>query len=410
MNEARIRQYAHLIAVTGVNVQKGQPVIIQAAVDQHAFATMVMEECYKAGASWVRVDWSCQPQTLLHFEHQSLETLSRVPAWREAQLQQMADEIPARIHISSEDPAGLAGIDLQKMQQSRRATFPIIRKYMDQIEHRSQWTIAAVPSEAWAVKVFPELSPADAVEKLWEAILSACRVTGDNDPVQAWREHDDHFVARCRWLNEQHFDAITYKSANGTDFRAELIPQGVWCGGGESNLDQVCYNPNMPTEEIFTSPMRGKAEGTLVSTMPLSYQGQMIDHFSITFHDGRAVSWQAETGEELLGQILTMDEGAACLGELALVPESSPIRQSGILFYNTLFDENACCHAAVGRGFNDCIENYQQRTDEECKALGVNESMIHVDFMIGAPDLCITGWRGGEPTPIFVNGEWAHTL
>lgn len=410
MTEAMLQKYARLIAVSGVNVQKGQPVIINACVDQYAFVTLVMEECYKAGASWVRVDWSYQPQTLLHYQYQSLEQLSTVTAWREAQLQQMVDELPVRISIVSEDPAGLAGIDRQKMQKSRQATFPILRKYHDQVEYKCQWTIAALPSPQWAAKVFPGLPADEAVTRLWQAIMNAVHITEDNDPVEAWKQHDANFIARSRWLNDQHFDALTYKSSNGTDFRAELIPEGQWCGGGESNLDDVYYNPNMPTEEIFTSPMRGKAEGTLVSTKPLSYQGQMIDNFSITFRDGKAAEWHAETGEELLGQMLTMDEGAAYLGELALVPESSPINRSGILFYNTLFDENASCHVAVGRGFNDCIQNYKQRTDEECKALGVNDSMIHVDFMVGAPDMTITGWKDGVPTPIFVNGEWAQAL
>ena len=410
MEEAMLRKYAHLIAVTGANVQKGQPVLLTASVDQHAFAEMVAEECYKAGASWVRVDWSDQKLTKLHYGYQSLELLSTVSAWREAQMQQMVDELPCRIYISSEDPDGLRGLDMEKVQKSRQATYPTVRKYYDQIENKHQWTIAAIPSPEWARKVFPGISDEEAVEKLWQAIFDSCHITKDNDPIEAWKQHNERFRARCRWLNEQKFDSVTYKSSNGTDFRAELIPQGVWCGGGETTIGGVFFNPNMPTEEIFTSPMKGKAEGKLVSTKPLSYMGQIIENFSITFENGKAVRWEAEKGEELLTRMLTMDEGAAYLGELALVPMQSPICQSGILFYETLFDENASCHVAVGRGFNDCIEGYQSKSDEECKALGINDSMVHTDFMVGADDLCITGWKNGVATPIFVNGEWAQNV
>ena len=410
MNPEMIKKYAKLIVVTGANVQKGQPVVVTASVDQSAFAEAVVEECYKAGAKWVRMEWTCQNITKLHYNHQSLEQLSTVSAWKEAQLQQMVDELPCQIHITSEDPDGMQGIDMMKVQKSRQATYPIVKKYADAVENKYQWVIAAVPSEKWAVKVFPGIPAGEAVEKLWEAIMLACHVTADNDPVEAWKRHNANFLARCKWLNDRHFDTITYKSKNGTDFSASLIPEGRWVGGGETTIGGVFFNPNMPTEEIFISPMRGKAEGTLVSTKPLSYMGQMIENFSITFQGGKAVSWQAEKGQEVLNRIITMDEGSACLGELALVPSSSPISRSGILFYETLFDENASCHVALGRGFNDCIENFQDRTDEECKKLGVNESMIHVDFMIGTEDLNITGWKNGVPTPIFVNGEWAENV
>jgi aminopeptidase len=290
------------------------------------------------------------------------------------------------------------------------ATYPVLKPYRDAIRSKHQWTIAAVPSVAWAKKVFPELKKNQAVEALWKAILDAVHVSDDpaNDPVAEWARHNENFKARCAWLNAQKFDRLTYKSANGTDFSAELIPEGCWCGGGEYTKQGNYFNPNLPTEEIFTSPMKGKAEGKLVSTKPLSSQGQLIEDFWIRFEDGRAVEWDAAKGAEALGRMLTMDEGAARLGELALIPCSSPINQSGILFYETLFDENACCHVAVGAGFNDCIDGYLDKTDEECKALGINDSMIHVDFMIGTEDLCITGYKNGVAIPVFVNGEWAQ--
>lgn len=407
MKKSLIRKYAHLVAVCGANVQKKQPVIINAAVDQAEFVTMVADECYKAGASYVRVDWSCLPLTKLHYRHQSVKTLSTVLPWEEEKLRQQTVDFPARIHIVSDDPAGLRGVNQHKMQKAAIARYPIIKPYRDAIENRTQWTIVAVPSRAWAKSVFPQLSPAQAVEKLWGAILDAVHVTEDNDPVAAWRAHNESFRRRCQWLNDQRFDRLVYHSANGTDFSADLIHEGQWCGGSEDTLDGVTFNPNMPTEEIFTSPMKGKAEGKLVATKPLSYQGQLIDKFWIRFEDGKAVEWDAQTGKELLDRMLSMDEGSRMLGELALIPNNSPISNSGILFYETLFDENASCHVALGRGFNDCIRGYQQKTDAECQALGINDSMIHVDFMIGAPDMEITGYRDGVAVPVFRNGEWA---
>ena len=407
MNKTMMKKYAALIAQVGANVQKGQPVVIYAETDQAEFVSYVTEACYKAGASRVSYEWSYQPITKMTYKYRTLKSLSTVPAWQEAKLAQMVEEVPCRIRIESADPDGLKGINREKVQKSRMATYPILKKYNDALENKDQWTIAAVPSYAWAKKVFPGEKKNKAYEMLWDAILQAVRVTKDNDPVEAWRQHNETFKEKCTWLNAQHFDYLEYKSKNCTDFRASLIPEGKWCGGGDTSLLGNFFNPNLPTEEIFTSPKRGMAEGKLVSTKPLSYQGQLIENFSITFKDGKAVEWDAESGKELLTQMLTMDEGAAYLGELALVPKDSPISESGILFYNTLFDENASCHVALGRGFMDTIVDFQNKTQEECRALGINDSMIHVDFMIGADDMTITGYKDGKATPIFVNGTWA---
>lgn len=407
MNKTILRKYARLIARVGANVQKGQPVRLFVNVNAADFAVMVVDECYKAGASRVDVEWSCQPVTKLHYRHQSQKSLNTVPAWQEEKLKLMRDELPCRIFIISEDPDGLKGVNQTKMQKARIAQYPIIKPYRDAIENRHQWCIAAAPSYEWAKKVFPWLSKHAAYEKLWEAILASVRVTKDNDPEEAWRIHNENFRHRCDWLNAQKFDYLTYKSANGTDFKAWLIPEGHWNGGGEYTKQGVYFNPNMPTEEIFTSPCKGKAEGTLVSTKPLSYEGQLIENFSLTFKDGKVVSCKAEKGQPLLEKMISMDEGARMLGELALIPCDSPINNSGILYYETLFDENASCHVALGHGFNDCIDGYMDKTNEECQALGINDSMIHVDFMIGAPDMEITGYKNGKAVPIFRGGEWA---
>ena len=410
MTKTMMKKYATLVARVGANVKKGQVVTISASVEHSEFAAYVTEACYKAGASRVDHEWSCQAITKMHYKYRTLKSLSTVPAWKEEKMKLAVEEIPCRIHIIGEDPDGLRGINQEKMQKSRIATYPIVKKYNDAMENKEQWTIVAVPSYAWAKKVFPGEKKNKAYEMLWDEILKSVRITKDNDPIEAWNQHNEAFKARCAWLNEQHFDYLEYKSANGTDFRASLIPEGHWCGGGEVSLLGNFFNPNMPTEEIFTSPKKGCADGKLVSTKPLSYQGQLIDKFYITFKDGKAVEWDAEVGKPLLDRMLSMDEGAGYLGELALVPKDSPISESGVLFYNTLFDENASCHVALGRGFMDTINDFQNKTHEECHALGINDSMIHVDFMIGAPDMSITGYKDGKATPIFANGTWAQKI
>ena len=391
----------------GANIQKGQTVRLFINADQYEFASVLVDECYKAGASRVDVDFSWQPITKLDYRHRTLKSLSKVQTWEEERLKLMTEELPCRIFILSDDPDGLRGVDQTKMQKAHMARYSVIKPYRDAIDNKHQWTIAAVPSYAWAKKVFPGLTKYQAYNKLWDAILASVHVTETNDPVEAWRAHNENIKKRTEWLNAQKFDYLEYRSANGTDFKAWLMPESRWCGGGESTLGGVYYNPNMPTEEVFTTPCKGRAEGTLVSTKPLSYQGQLIENFSVTFKNGKAVSWQAEKGESLLTKMIGMDEGAAMLGELALIPCSSPISSSGILYYETLFDENASCHVALGRGFNECVEGFENLSNDQCKALGVNDSMIHVDFMIGAPDMNITGYKNGRATPVFVNGEWA---
>ncbi|MCQ2462347.1 MAG: aminopeptidase [Clostridia bacterium] len=407
MKKTVMRKYARLIARTGANIQKGQAVKLYINVDQYEFAALMVEECYKAGAGRVDLEWDSQPLTKLNYKYRSVKSLSTVHKWEEEKLKLMTEELPCRIYIISDDPDGLKGINQTKMQKAQIARYPVIKPYRDAIESKHQWTIAAIPSVQWAKKVFPDLTKKAAYEKLWEVILQTVMVTADNDPEKQWQEHNENFRRRCDRLNAYKFDYLHYQSVNGTDFKAWLIPEGHWCGGAETTKQGVTFNPNMPTEEIFTSPMQGRCEGTLVATKPLSYEGQLIENFSITFENGKAVSFKAEKGEKLLEKMLGMDEGARKLGELALIACNSPINNSGVLFYETLFDENASCHVALGRGFNDCIDGYLEKTNEECIALGINESMIHVDFMIGSEDMKITGYKNGEAVPIFENGNWS---
>ena len=406
MDQARLEKYAHLIAKCGVNVQKGQEVFVTAGLDQPAFVQMVVEECYKLGASRVVVDWDYQPLAKLHNKYCTVETLGELTGYQKARWEHYLEKVPCRIYLDSDDPDGLAGIDQDKMLKAQQMRYPLIKGYRDQLENKDQWCIAGVPGAAWAHKLFPELPEAEAIEKLWEAILLTARIT--DDPVAEWKAHDEDLQARCDYLNSLGIEKLHYTAGNGTDLTVGMIPEGIFGGGGETSLQGIFSNPNIPTEECFTTPMRGQAEGIVHASMPLSREGQLIEDFWIRFHEGKAVEWHAEKNENLLTNIITADEGAAYLGECALIPYESPIRQSGILFYNTLYDENASCHLALGMGFADCIRDFENRTLEECRALGVNDSMIHVDFMIGTADMNIDAiTRDGRTVPIFRNGSWA---
>ena len=408
MKKTVLREYARLIVRCGVNVQKGQEVLIYADLDQPEFVRMVVEEAYKAKAKKVTVDWDYQPLQKLHVRHQSVKTLGEVTEWQKAKLQHFVDVVPCRIHLVSEDPDGLKGINMEKLAKSRQLRYPIVKPYHDQLENKDQWCIAAVPGAAWAKKVFPGMRTSAAMEKLWEAILNTSRVSEGKDPVKAWEEHNADLHDRCAYLNSLHIRSLHYTADNGTDLTVGMIPEGEWKGGGDTSLQGIFFNPNIPTEECFISPKRGEAEGIVYSTKPLSYQGQLIENFSVRFENGKAVAVKAEKGEELLKTMISMDEGAAYLGECALVPQRSPIAESGILFYNTLFDENAACHLALGMGFADTIQDFQNKTLDECRALGINDSMIHEDFMIGCDSLNIDGiCEDGKVVPIFRNGNWA---
>ena len=406
MKKTVLQKYAKLIAVMGVNVQKGQEIIIYAELDQPEFVKMLVKECYVAGASKVRVEWDYQPLTKLHVKYRSLKTLSSFEDWEIEKYKYITTRLPARIHLVSADPDGLVGMDQTKFSKAVQAKHPVIKPFIDEAENKYQWCIAAVPGEAWAKKVFPAERKALAVEKLWKAIIETSRV--DEDPIAAWQAHNRDFEERRVYLDRLNIETLHYTAKNGTDLKVGLIEDSRFLGGGETTLGDVFFNPNIPSEEVFISPKKGAAEGIVYATKPLSYRGQLIENFSVRFENGRAVDVRAEKNEELLKTMITMDESAACLGECAFVPYDSPISNAGILFYETLFDENAACHLALGRGFPNCIRDYEKYTLEECRAKGINDSMIHVDFMIGSADLCVTGiTRDGKEAPIFKDGNWA---
>ena len=400
-----LKDYAKLIAQLGGNVQKGDEVWIEAGLDQPDFVYMVVEECYKCGAKKVDVRFSYDPLAKLHYQYMTVGELSKVSPMVISRYKYFSKKLPTRIYLISEDPDGLKGINQAKMAKSTAKSYPKIKKYRDIADGKYKWCIAGVPGKAWAKKVFPNISEEEAMKKLWEAILMTSRVDG-NDPIENWNKHNAFLIQQRNKLGRLDLRKLYYKASNGTDFEVELIPGISWGAGVEEAPNKGQFNPNIPTEEVFTSPMAGKCEGTLVASKPLSYNGQLIEDFSLTFKNGKVVEVHAKKNQKLLEKMVSMDEGAAMLGEVALVPYTSPINLSGILFYNTLYDENAACHVALGHGFKELLD--VNLSNEEAKEKGINDSMIHVDFMVGTKDLNIIGEDAkGNRHQIFKDGEWA---
>lgn len=409
MDKVRLRAYARLIARMGINVQPGQKVLIRTEPEQLEFLELLIDECYQAGASKVELEWRFSPARCLDIQYQSGEVLGQVESWEEERLRKRSEELPANIYLDSDDPDAFAGVDQDKWARAQQQRFKVTKPYRDAMENKYQWCVAAVPGLKWAKKVFPALPDDEAIEKLWQLILDCSRV--DEDPIKAWQQHNDNLTKRSAWLNSLKLRRLYYKSeSSGTDFSVGLMPQMRFRGGcDEREGVGVLFNANIPSEEVYTTPMRGDAEGIVCASMPLSYRGVLIEDFYLRFEKGRVVEAHAKKNEDALKLMLNMDEGASMLGECAFVPYDSPIRRSGVLFYNTLFDENASCHLALGDGYSCCLENSSQYTPQQARALGVNESMIHEDFMIGTADMEIWGLtESGEKVAIFKNGNWAE--
>ncbi len=408
MKKSLLKKYAKLLVKMGVNIQKGQDLNIYSSLEQVELVTLVVEEAYKAGARKVRVHFHDEAIDKLDSIYQSEEALSKLEIYEEAELEFRVNNLPARLYITSDDPDGMKGIDQDKMAKARMARYPILKPYLDKVENKEQWCIAGASSFAWAKKIFPDLSPKKAKEKLWEAILYTSRVT-DGNPITNWKQHNKNLSSRCEYLNSLHLKELHYKSSNGTDFKVGLIDDCLFEGGSEVTLgSKIVFNPNIPSEECFSSPKKGMAEGIVYATKPLSYQGEVIEDFSFKFENGKVVEVKAKKGEELLRKMISMDEGASYLGEVALIPYNSPINNTGILFYETLFDENASCHLALGAGFTNLIKDYEKYSLKELEEKGINDSMIHVDFMIGSKDMNIVGiTKDNKEVQIFKDGDWA---
>jgi len=407
MKKSVLKAYADLIVKSGIALQKGQDVVIQSNVASEEFTAMVVDSCYKNGAKHVIMRWYSQKEKRAAFRRGKVKFVGQVLPF-EIEFQKYSNDVlPCLIWIVSDDPSALKGVNPKKIADIQSAQMSQIMPYREKRENKYQWCIAGASSKEWAKQVFPKERGKKGIEKLWEAIISTSRAA-DGKGIENWRAHEIDLKKRCDYLNSLKLKSLHYLSKNGTDFTVGLIPGVIFLGGGEKTLQGTFYQPNIPSEECFTSPMKGEAEGIVYSARPLAYQGQLIEDFSIRFEKGKAVEVHAKKGEEALKGILSIDEGSAYLGECALVPFDSPINNTGILFLNTLYDENACCHLALGRGFTSLYPDYQKYSEDELHGFGINKSASHVDFMIGSRDLNITGTTfEGKHVPLFKNGNWA---
>ena len=404
----QLNHYARLLVVTGCALKPGQELFLTAPVDAAPFARMVAQAAWEAGAGEVTVEWSDQAVSRLKYLHAPASSFDTVPVWKQEQLNGAAKRGAAILTLEGSDPDGMAGIDPSRFTAWARASHPDCRPFYDGMDlGRNVWCIAGAATPAWAKKVFPCLSEEEATEKLWAAILSTARSDGP-DPAKAWADHSAAFQRRIQLLNARQFDALHYTSANGTDFTVGMNPGHIWAGGGSETADGTWFFPNMPTEEIFTSPDRDRADGIVHSALPLNYHGGLVEDFWVKFDHGTAVDCGARVGVDRLQSILDTDDGAKHLGEIALVPHASPIAESGILFYSTLYDENAACHMALGKGFPECVEGGVKMDETALAQHHINLSATHVDFMIGTADLNITGiLADGTQVPVFREGNWA---
>ena len=401
--------YARLAVRVGANIQKGQLLVINAPVECFEFARLCVEEGYRAGACEVEMLWTDEQHSRLRYEHEEEATLTHIHPWQVERKRAQVERKCAYLSIDADTPGLLAHIPGQKLQAAnlarRNAMEPF--QYYTMANH-GQWSIVAIPTVAWAKKVFPEDSDEAALEKLWNAVLMSVRMDGGKDPVDEWRRHDEILAANSAKMNGYRFRSLHFKNSLGTDLHLELVQDHVWTGGGSRTQGGVFFNPNMPTEEIFCMPRKTGVNGTVAATKPLNYQGKLIENFTLTFREGRVAEYTAEKGLDALKNLITADEGSAYLGEVALVPYRSPISQSGILFLNTLFDENASCHLALGEAYPENVKGGTDMSWEELKALGANYSKEHCDFMFGSADMTIVGTRedGGTVT-VFENGQFS---
>lgn len=407
MDKNLLKKYAMLAVNTGVNIKKDNILVITSPIETAEFARLIAKEAYNFGAKEVIVHYSDQQLTKIKLENSSLETISDYPSWMAEGYNYYARQGACFISIAASDPDGLKGVSVEKIGESQKARTTALKEYYNNsMSNKCRWCVLSVPTLSWAKKVFPNLSDEKALESLWDVIFKTVRVD-TKDPIKAWENHNAYLEEKIKFMNDNNFKSVHLKSSNGTDLNIELPEGHIWAGGSEEDVKGIPFNANMPTEEIFTLPKKTGVNGIVYSSKPLSYGGNLIDNFSITFEDGRAIDFTAETGYDILKQMLESDEGAKYLGEVAFVPYNSPISNSKLIFFNTLFDENAACHLAFGRAYESCVKNADKYSEEELEKMGVNNSVIHVDFMIGTSDLEITGInKNGETIKIFSNGNW----
>lgn len=404
----RLEKYAELLIVKGCAFKEGQELFVRSPIQVAQFTRMVVACAYRHGARHVTVSWSDEAVSRLAYDNAPLEVFEATPSWQAELNNSMARNNAAVLTILSDDPQAMKGVDQRKVMARVVSNHEACKEFYDALDRgRCVWCIAGAASPVWASQVFPELDEAAATERLWEAILDTSRVT--DDPCRAWDEHRESFEERKAWLNAQQFSKLRYTASNGTDLTVGLIEGSHWEGGGQMGADGVTYFfPNIPTEEIFTSPDRLATEGVVHSALPLIHNGSPVEDFWIRFGGGRAVECDARVGRDVLQGIIDTDDKSCFLGECALVPFDSPIRNTGVLFLETLYDENASCHLALGKGFPEVLEGGYDMSTDELLSAGLNESAAHVDFMIGTADLNITGIKSdGTEVAVFVDGNWA---
>lgn len=405
--EEKLEQYAELAVKVGVNIQKGQYLLINTTIDTLDFTRLVVKKAYEAGAVRVHVNFTDEEITRAFYEHGAEEEFSKFPKWIVAQRDECIERKGALLWIDSEDPDLLSGIPVRRISAQQKASGEALVNYRKAIMNDEiAWSIIAVPSKKWAKKVFPDLPEEKQVPALWEVIFKAVRI-GEGDAVENWRKHLENLETRAKKLNSKKYAKLHYK-AQGTDLTIELPDKHIWCTGSSKTPEGVTFIANMPTEEVYTLPSKFGVNGYVSNTKPLVYQGNIIDEFTLKFENGKIVEAHAKVGNELLQELIETDQGSAYLGEVALVPHESPISLSNILYYNTLFDENASNHLAIGEAYPTCFEGGRDLEEGQLESLGINVSITHEDFMIGSSEMDIDGiLPDGTREPIFRNGNWA---
>lgn len=406
--QKNLEKYAKLLVANGINVQPGHTVVLSIDVEQAELARLIVKEAYALGAHEVVLQWTDDTINRERLLHVPLKRLENVPDYRVAEMNYLLDKKASRLGVRSSDPDALGGVDSERLAKSAKALGAALKPMQVATQaNKVSWTVAAAAGPAWAKKVFPEAaSEEEAVDLLWDQIFKACRVYED-DPVAAWKAHEERLGAKATLLNEAQFTALHY-TAPGTDLTLGLPKNHYWESAGSLNAQGEYFIANMPTEEVFTAPDFRQADGYVTSTKPLSYNGNVIEGIKVTFKDGQIVDITADKGDEVMKKLVFENDGARSLGEVALVPDPSPISQSGITFFNTLFDENASNHLAIGAAYATSVVGGENFTEEELAAAGLNRSDVHVDFMVGSSQMNVDGVReDGSRVPIFRNGDWA---
>lgn len=409
MDKAMLEKYAKLVVKVGVNLQPDQILVINSPIECADFARVMAAEAFKAGAHDVVVSWGDELLAHSRYEHGSKGLFTEFPEWRQKFYTDYAEQGAAFVSIAARNPEIFQDIDPEKLKLSQQAAGAALLEYRERLmNNQNTWCVVSIPTTGWAQKVFPELATDEAVAKLWEAIFATVRIDAANNPVEAWQDHIAFLQKAAKFMNDHDFASLHYQNSLGTDLTVELPEGHIWAGGAEKAATGVDFAANMPTEEVYSLPKRDGVNGTVVASKPLIYNGNLIDGFKLVFKAGKVVDFSATKGEQILKDLLATDEGSSYLGEVALVPYDSPISQSGILFYNTLFDENAACHLALGKAYPTCLKGGEAMDSVTLLQHGVNDSLVHEDFMIGTRDLSIIGTtRSGEKVTVFANGNFA---